>query len=48
MGMATVLLVRHGRTEANEKGILAGTAPGTMLDSRGVEQAVSLAEQFPG
>jgi probable phosphomutase (TIGR03848 family) len=47
-GMATVLLVRHGRTEANEKGILAGTAPGTMLDSRGVEQAVSLAEQFSG
>ena len=48
MDMATVLLVRHGRTEANEKGILAGTAPGIKLDSRGVEQAVALAEQLSG
>ena len=48
MCMTTVLLVRHGRTEANEKGILAGTAPGIKLDSRGVEQAVALAEQLSG
>ena len=46
--MPTVLLVRHGRTEANEKGILAGTAPGTALDSRGIEQAQALAEQLSG
>ena len=47
-GMATVLLVRHGRTSANEKGILAGTAPGTVLDSRGIEQAQHLAELLAG
>ncbi len=47
-GMATVLLVRHGRTSANEKGILAGTAPGTILDSRGIEQAQNLAELLSG
>jgi probable phosphomutase (TIGR03848 family) len=46
--MATVLLVRHGRTSANEKGILAGTAPGTVLDSRGIEQAQHLAEALKG
>lgn len=46
--MATVLLVRHGRTSANEKGILAGTAPGTVLDSRGIEQARNLAEALKG
>lgn len=47
-GMATVLLVRHGRTSANEKGILAGTAPGTILDSRGIEQTQHLAELLRG
>jgi len=47
-GMATVLLVRHGRTSANEKGILAGTAPGTVLDSRGIEQTQHLAELLAG
>lgn len=46
--MATVLLVRHGRTSANEKGILAGTAPGTVLDDRGVEQAQVLSELLAG
>jgi probable phosphomutase (TIGR03848 family) len=46
--MATVLLVRHGRTSANEKGILAGTAPGTDLDSRGIEQASALSELLAG
>ncbi len=46
--MATVLLVRHGRTTANEKGILAGTAPGTDLDSRGIEQAQELSESLSG
>ena len=46
--MTTVLLVRHGRTSANEKGILAGTAPGTDLDARGIEQAHTLACQLEG
>ncbi len=46
--MATVLLVRHGRTSANEKGILAGSAPGTDLDSRGIEQAQTLSELLSG
>jgi probable phosphomutase (TIGR03848 family) len=47
-GMATVLLVRHGRTSANEKGILAGSAPGTVLDTRGIEQAQALADLLAG
>jgi probable phosphomutase (TIGR03848 family) len=46
--MAIVLLVRHGRTSANEAGILAGTAPGTVLDTRGIEQAQNLAELLAG
>ncbi len=46
--MATVLLVRHGRTSANEQGILAGTAPGTVLDNKGIEQAQNLAELLAG
>ena len=42
--MATVMLVRHGRTAANALGILAGTAPGTQLDDDGVAQATELGE----
>jgi probable phosphomutase (TIGR03848 family) len=37
--MATVLLVRHGRTSANASGILAGWTPGVHLDEAGREQA---------
>ena len=37
--MATVLLVRHGRTAANTAGILAGRSPGVELDDVGREQA---------
>lgn len=37
--MATVLLVRHGRTDANVQGILAGRTPGVTLDDVGREQA---------
>jgi probable phosphomutase (TIGR03848 family) len=37
--MATVLLVRHGRTTANASGVLAGRAPGVHLDATGVAQA---------
>ncbi|KRA28162.1 MULTISPECIES: histidine phosphatase family protein [unclassified Nocardioides] len=36
--MATLLLVRHGRTTANASGVLAGRTPGVVLDDRGVEQ----------
>jgi probable phosphomutase (TIGR03848 family) len=37
--MATVLLVRHGRSTANTQGVLAGRGPGVHLDERGREQA---------
>ncbi|TWH03920.1 putative phosphomutase (TIGR03848 family) [Nocardioides sp. J9] len=37
--MATLLLVRHGRTTANASGVLAGRTPGVVLDDTGVEQA---------
>lgn len=37
--MATVILVRHGRTTANVEGVLAGRSAGVRLDSIGREQA---------
>ncbi|MEJ1180692.1 MULTISPECIES: MSMEG_4193 family putative phosphomutase [unclassified Pseudarthrobacter] len=37
--MATVILVRHGRTTANAAGLLAGRAAGVSLDQLGHEQA---------
>jgi probable phosphomutase (TIGR03848 family) len=37
--MATVILVRHGRTTANAAGLLAGRAAGVSLDPFGREQA---------
>ncbi|MGO4186582.1 MSMEG_4193 family putative phosphomutase [Pseudarthrobacter sp. TAF60_1] len=37
--MATVILVRHGRTTANATGLLAGRAAGVSLDQTGREQA---------
>lgn len=37
--MATVLLVRHGRTTANAAGLLAGRTAGVSLDEVGREQA---------
>ena len=37
--MATVLLVRHGRTTANTEGVLAGRAAGVRLDQIGHDQA---------
>ena len=39
MRVASVLLVRHGRTTANSGGILAGRALGVLLDEVGLEQA---------
>ena len=37
--MATVILVRHGRTTANATGMLAGRTAGVLLDEIGREQA---------
>ncbi|MFC5930395.1 MSMEG_4193 family putative phosphomutase [Cryobacterium melibiosiphilum] len=37
--MATVILVRHGRTTANATGMLAGRTPGVTLDPVGRDQA---------
>ncbi|MGO4782801.1 histidine phosphatase family protein [Cryobacterium sp. W22_MBD10_FK3] len=37
--MATVLLVRHGRTTANATGLLAGRTAGVLLDQIGRDQA---------
>lgn len=37
--MATVILVRHGRTTANASGVLAGRTPGISLDETGEAQA---------
>ena len=44
--MATVILVRHGRTEANATGLLAGRTPGVRLDATGAEQAARVAERI--
>ncbi|HET7173345.1 MAG TPA: histidine phosphatase family protein, partial [Nocardioidaceae bacterium] len=44
--MATVLLVRHGRSTANDGGILAGRTPGVALDAAGREQATDLAARL--
>lgn len=40
--MATLILVRHGRSTANTEGVLAGWTPGVHLDERGREQAAAL------
>jgi probable phosphomutase (TIGR03848 family) len=44
--VATVLLVRHGRSSANAGGILAGWTPGVSLDESGVAQAAALARRL--
>ena len=44
--MATVVLVRHGRTKANVDGILAGWSPGVFLDEEGERQARELGERL--
>ena len=44
--MATVILVRHGRTSANASGILAGRTPGVKLDDVGAQQAARTAERL--
>ncbi|MEV7371481.1 histidine phosphatase family protein [Streptomyces sp. NPDC090301] len=40
--MATLILVRHGRSTANTSGVLAGRTPGISLDERGAAQAAAL------
>ncbi|WP_446663630.1 histidine phosphatase family protein [Flexivirga sp. B27] len=48
--MATVLLVRHGRSTSNTSGLLAGWTPGVELDATGEQQVADLGirlEQLP-
>ncbi len=44
--MATVILVRHGRTTANASGLLAGRTAGVRLDKTGREQARHTGERL--
>jgi probable phosphomutase (TIGR03848 family) len=46
--MATVILLRHGRTTANATGVLAGRATGVRLDDVGSAQAAAAAERLAG
>ena len=46
--MATVLLIRHGRTSANTAGLLAGRASGIGLDATGAQQAADLGARLAG
>jgi 2,3-bisphosphoglycerate-dependent phosphoglycerate mutase len=46
--MATVILARHGRTQANANGTLAGRSKGVRLDERGLEQARAAAARLEG
>lgn len=44
--MGTLILIRHGRTPANEQGILAGRSAGVSLDEVGKESALALQKKF--
>lgn len=44
--MATVILVRHGRSTANATGVLAGRTPGVHLDETGLAQAAAVGERL--
>jgi probable phosphomutase (TIGR03848 family) len=46
--MATVILVRHGRTTANASGVLAGRTAGVELDGLGVDQSKRAGERLSG
>ncbi|CAL9372572.1 histidine phosphatase family protein [Streptomyces sp. enrichment culture] len=46
--MATLILVRHGRSTANTAGVLAGRTPGVTLDERGAAQAAALPGRLDG
>ena len=44
--MGTLLLIRHGRTDANANGVLAGRTPGVVLDEVGRTTTESLAKRL--
>jgi len=46
--MATLILVRHGRTTANSSGVLAGRTAGVRLDDLGVTQAATAGGRLAG
>ena len=46
--MATVILVRHGRTTANTSGVLAGRTAGVRLDDLGEQQAATAGDRLAG
>lgn len=46
--MHTIFLVRHGRSSANQRGLLAGRAPNVKLDAVGLLQAKALSTAFSG
>ncbi|KIF70615.1 phosphoglycerate mutase [Streptomyces sp. AcH 505] len=46
--MATLILVRHGRSTANTAGLLAGWTPDVALDERGAAQAAALPGRLDG
>jgi probable phosphomutase (TIGR03848 family) len=46
--VATVLLVRHGRSTANARAVLAGRSPGVLLDETGEHQAAETAGRIAG
>lgn len=46
--MATLLLVRHGRSAANADGVLAGRVPGVALTEEGADQAAALPGRLAG
>ena len=46
--MATVILLRHGRSTANGSGVLAGRTPKVSLDDAGRDQAGALCRRLAG
>ncbi len=44
--MATLVLLRHGRTTANASGVLAGRTPGVLLDDQGHDQVSRAGERL--
>jgi 2,3-bisphosphoglycerate-dependent phosphoglycerate mutase len=46
--MATLILARHGRTNANVTGVLAGRSKGVHLDDTGLEQARAAGARLTG
>jgi probable phosphomutase (TIGR03848 family) len=44
--MPTVILVRHGRSDSNTAGTLAGRTPGVKLDETGLKQAEAVAQRL--